>query len=200
MLESLGVDTWIAAGAVGLALAVLGFIVGRRTGSGAAVVRGLEEELDTVRVTAAQRQEELEQYRGRVAEHFSETSEKLHELTLHYRGVYDHLAQGASDLCPQGFEQLGAGLGLGSLPDQAGSAADEALADQDSLEFDGPSEAGELGAGDAGGEGDPDAADPLAEQGDPDAAGPRAEDRDLSGERDLAGEPADATDSALRAE
>jgi uncharacterized membrane-anchored protein YhcB (DUF1043 family) len=120
MLESLTVETWIAAGAAGLVLALLGFAIGRRTGAGAAAVRRLEEELDTVRVTATQRQEELDDYRGRVAEHFSDTSQKLHELTVHYRGVYEHLAQGASDLCPEGFEQLDAGLGLGALPDQSG--------------------------------------------------------------------------------
>ena len=56
--------------------------------------------------------EGLERYRGKVADHFVGTSERLRELTLQYRAIYNHLAEGAGELCPQGFEKLEGGLGL----------------------------------------------------------------------------------------
>ena len=40
-------------------------------------------------------------YRGEVAEHFGETSRRLRDLTLQYKSVYEHLADGARTLCPE---------------------------------------------------------------------------------------------------
>ena len=47
------------------------------------------------------------------------TSERLRELTFQYRAIYNHLAEGAVDLCPEGFEKLDGGLGLDALPEES---------------------------------------------------------------------------------
>nr|VFJ62398.1 MAG: Protein of unknown function (DUF1043) [Candidatus Kentron sp. FW] len=52
----------------------------------------LQKDLDTVNT-------EFGQYRERVTEHFSTTSDLFHDLTSRYRGLYDHLALGAQSLC-----------------------------------------------------------------------------------------------------
>ena len=64
-----------------------------------------------------------EDYRKQVADHFSETSERLHDLTLQYRAVYEHLAKGATELCPEGFSKLEGGLGLDALPEEVAPRA-----------------------------------------------------------------------------
>jgi uncharacterized membrane-anchored protein YhcB (DUF1043 family) len=97
-------------------LAALAFVIGRRTSAQVAQIKELAGALESARVETTEAQEALDSYRGRVTSHFTETSEKLHDLTLHYRTVYDHLAKGASELCPDGFEQLDGGLGIDSLP------------------------------------------------------------------------------------
>lgn len=114
---------WIVGGVLlALALVAAAFALGRRTGRRARHVRELESRLE---VTAQERERiehELRGYRERVAAHFSETSERLHELTTQYRAVYDHLAQGASELCPESFEKLEGGLGLDALPAESPSS------------------------------------------------------------------------------
>lgn len=118
---------------------LLAFWAGRRTSDRAMQVSELEGALHDLRQERQQAQdgqdqavEELGAYKGRVAEHFTETSEKLHELTLQYRAVYDHLAAGAGELCPESLEKLDGGLGLDSLPsgeassDEAGSEGEDA--------------------------------------------------------------------------
>jgi hypothetical protein len=102
----------------------LGVLLGRRSSEGAARARSLETELSVER-TARERaleekraaeealaaaRSEAEQYRSRVVEHFYGTSEQLRALTLQYRAVYDHLAEGAQALCPESFQALRAGL------------------------------------------------------------------------------------------
>lgn len=113
MLESL----WpvILAGVFVIAV-VVSFVLGRRTGSTASQVRELTDALATACADRDRNREELEGYRKRVSDHFAETSEKLRDLTLQYRDVYDHLARGAGELCPEGFAQLEGGLGLDALP------------------------------------------------------------------------------------
>lgn len=113
MLESL----WpvILAGVFVIAI-VVSFVLGRRTSSSASQVRELTDALATACADRDRNREELEGYRKRVSDHFAETSEKLRDLTLQYRDVYDHLARGAGDLCPEGFAQLEGGLGLDALP------------------------------------------------------------------------------------
>jgi uncharacterized membrane-anchored protein YhcB (DUF1043 family) len=63
--------------------------------------------------------EGLESYRGKVADHFVGTSERLRELTFQYRAIYNHLAEGAGELCPEGFQKLDGGLGLDALPEES---------------------------------------------------------------------------------
>jgi uncharacterized membrane-anchored protein YhcB (DUF1043 family) len=63
--------------------------------------------------------EGLESYRGKVTDHFVGTSERLRELTFQYRAIYNHLAEGAGELCPEGFQQLDGGLGLDALPEES---------------------------------------------------------------------------------
>jgi uncharacterized membrane-anchored protein YhcB (DUF1043 family) len=112
--------TLAVAAALGL---VLGFLAGRYGGAAASRVRQLQAALTEERVAFDKLHGEYEGYRKRVADHFTQTSERLHDLTLQYRSVYEHLAKGASDLCPQGFSKLEGGLGLDALPEEAEDGA-----------------------------------------------------------------------------
>ena len=105
---------WIAL----LVAVALGFLLGRRTGANAKQFRALESELDAEQKAHLRTRSESESYRKQVTDHFAETSERLHELTLQYRSVYEHLAKGASELCPEGFAKLEGGLGLDALPEE----------------------------------------------------------------------------------
>jgi uncharacterized protein len=110
-----------------LLIAALGlFFLGRWTGNGAARVRELKTELAAAQEETQRVREDLDGYKARVTDHFAETSQRLHDLTLQYRAVYDHLAKGASELCPEGFEKLEGGLGLDALPEASGGQAEEA--------------------------------------------------------------------------
>ena len=106
---------WIA---VLVALAA-GFALARVTGNGARKRRALEVQLAAERTAQQKTRGESAAYRKQVADHFTETSERLHDLTLQYRAVYEHLAEGASELCPGGFAKLEGGLGLDALPEEA---------------------------------------------------------------------------------
>ena len=44
-------------------------------------------------------QEELDDYRGQVGQHFRRTSELVQKMTNSYREVYEHLASGSQALC-----------------------------------------------------------------------------------------------------
>jgi uncharacterized membrane-anchored protein YhcB (DUF1043 family) len=118
MLETLPSAVWAGIFVVAV---IASFLVGRRTGSGAHRVRALKEALETACGERDRSREELDGYRKRVSDHFAETSEKLRDLTLQYRDVYDHLARGAGDLCPDGFAKLEGGLGLDALPEASSS-------------------------------------------------------------------------------
>ena len=118
MLESLSASPalWIA---VAAALAGgLGFALGRIGGATARRVRALGVALAEERAAHDKARSEYEAYRKQVADHFGETSERLHDLTLQYRAVYEHLAKGATELCPEGFSKLEGGLGLDALPEE----------------------------------------------------------------------------------
>ena len=107
----------IAAGTTG------GFFIGRRMSVDTVRARAVESELEDVRkeqeialaeLEAAKHewkrvQSELETYRQEVVDHFSGTSELLRGLTLQYRNVYDHLADGAKLLCPEGSVRIDSG-------------------------------------------------------------------------------------------
>ncbi len=116
MLESIAPELWLIAAGVALLIAVASFAIGRRSGFLAQQIRELTGALDDARAEADGARDELDRYRGSVADHFAETSEKLRDLTLQYRSVYDHLAAGANALCPEGFEQLEGGLAA-ALPE-----------------------------------------------------------------------------------
>jgi uncharacterized membrane-anchored protein YhcB (DUF1043 family) len=107
---------WIAAAAV--LAAVLGFAVGRLGGAAGRRARALQVALAEERAAHEKARAEYDAYRKQVADHFTETSERLHELTLQYRSVYEHLAKGATELCPEGFSKLEGGLGLDALPEE----------------------------------------------------------------------------------
>lgn len=112
---------------------LLAFWIGRRTGDKVVQLKELEGALDAARGEQQSAQQELGEYRGQVADHFAETSHKLHDLTLQYRAVYDHLAEGAGRLCPDRLEKLEGGLGLDALPEESAppmQAADGALASE----------------------------------------------------------------------
>ena len=117
MLESIAPELWLVAAGVALLIGLASFAAGRRTGSQAEQIKELTGALDDAQADAADVRAELDGYRGSVSDHFAETSEKLRDLTLQYRVVYDHLAAGANKLCPEAFEQLGGGLATDALPE-----------------------------------------------------------------------------------
>jgi len=94
-----------------------GFLLGRSTGALRRRVRELEKDLRlaSVRLEGAaeelkRSEQQLEDYRNQVVAHFSGTGEKLRDLTLQYRAVWDQLAEGARTLCPEGSLRLPGGL------------------------------------------------------------------------------------------
>ena len=70
------------------------------------------QELDAARDALRHRTKDYDAYRGKVTDHFAGTSDRLRELAIQYRAVYQHLAEGASALCPEGFQGLAGGLEL----------------------------------------------------------------------------------------
>ena len=125
MMELNGIS-WLMVGTMLLAGVVLGFLIGRRSSAARARARQLEGDLEELRKEHEHAQaeveavrENLDRYRGKVADHFAGTSERLRDLTLQYRAVYSHLAEGAVELCPEGFEKLEGGLGLDAIPEES---------------------------------------------------------------------------------
>jgi uncharacterized membrane-anchored protein YhcB (DUF1043 family) len=82
---------------------LLGLILGRGGKGARARARRLEKEL-------RQAQEQLESYQDQVAKHFVQTSDLFGDLTRQYTAVWDHLAQGARDLCAERVAALGRGF------------------------------------------------------------------------------------------
>ncbi len=101
----------------------VGFVIGRATNAAARRAQALEAELRAERSAHEKTRDASVSYRKQVSDHFSETSERLHDLTLQYRSVYEHLAKGANELCPEGFAKLEGGLGLDALPEEAEARA-----------------------------------------------------------------------------
>ncbi|MGH7961620.1 MAG: YhcB family protein [Candidatus Binatia bacterium] len=85
---------WIAAVAIFLIGLLAGMALSRpRKGQGATQrVKELESELH-------QSREEFAKYRDQVTQHFLQTADLLHAMTANYRAVYEHLADGAQNLC-----------------------------------------------------------------------------------------------------
>nr|VFK45422.1 MAG: hypothetical protein BECKTC1821E_GA0114239_104814 [Candidatus Kentron sp. TC]VFK47858.1 MAG: hypothetical protein BECKTC1821D_GA0114238_10533 [Candidatus Kentron sp. TC]VFK59509.1 MAG: hypothetical protein BECKTC1821F_GA0114240_103418 [Candidatus Kentron sp. TC] len=82
-----GIGTAALIAGMGLGMLIAYFLL-----PGAKRAKALQKDLDNM--TA-----EFARYRERVAEHFSKTANLFHDLTTQYRGLYDHLASGAQDLC-----------------------------------------------------------------------------------------------------
>ncbi len=117
---------WMAA-AGSLVLGILAGVLIGRAGARreAARLRRLEEQL---RASEA----EHEHYRGQVSEHFGETSRRLRDLTLQYKSVYEHLAEGARTLCPDGTIEIAASLAEAALPIAAGRTVPNESGEDDS--------------------------------------------------------------------
>jgi len=77
--------------------------------------------------TASEIHAELQEYREQVQEHFTKTSDLFQSLTVQYRELYDHLADGAQDLCEPapGTPMLGIS-DKGLLPQAAPEGATDA--------------------------------------------------------------------------
>lgn len=86
-----GMESTILAAVVAL---IIGFFLGRRMAPGSQETRELEGKLDEAKA-------HQERYETRVNAHFADTASKLNALTQNYRDVYEHLANGATDLCSQ---------------------------------------------------------------------------------------------------
>ena len=67
-------------------------------------------------------EDEMQRYRAEVSEHFGHTSLLLRDLTLQYRNVYEHLAEGARTLCPEAGTLLPGSLAE-ALPARASEPA-----------------------------------------------------------------------------
>jgi len=123
----------IAAGAL-LATFLIGLAFGRASSRRTAErARDLEDRLQLA-------EEEMNQYRAQVSDHFSDTSKLLRDLTLQYRNVYEHLAEGARTLCPEAGRLLPSSFAEAALPTASEAtgirAADLASDDQLALELD----------------------------------------------------------------
>jgi len=98
---------WLVLTAVAASL-LAGFAAGRFVNGALRRCRALEAELAETRA-------ELADYRDQVAGHFTKTSDLLRTLTLQYRSVYEHLAEGARALCPDRVTELSQGTGTDPL-------------------------------------------------------------------------------------
>lgn len=79
----------IAGAVVGL---LIGYFTGRRTAPGSEVARELEQKIETLESTR-------DRFEQRVNTHFADTASALNALTDNYRSVYEHIANGATELC-----------------------------------------------------------------------------------------------------
>ena len=125
---------WLAGIGGALIGLVLGVVLGRSRSRGDANrVLELEEKLRLAESDHAT-------YRSQVSGHFVETSRRLHDLTLQYKSVYEHLADGARTLCPEGAVAIAPSLAEAALPETVGAspAAPERDDSQLDLELDAP--------------------------------------------------------------
>lgn len=124
---------------VACAAALAGILVGRRYSRDRLRCQELESQLEGAKADAAR-------YRENVAAHFTQTSELVHRLTLQYRAVYDHLAEGARTLCPDRMLELSHGdsaealLSAGTDRAAAGEAPATAAAGASDVPSDVPSD------------------------------------------------------------
>jgi uncharacterized membrane-anchored protein YhcB (DUF1043 family) len=143
MTATLGYTLAMLAGAL-----VVGWLLGRFTGSAAAATRELATRVESLRKESERVAAELaaakgelertraehERYRGRVSEHFTGASDRFRDLSLRYRTLFDHLSEGARDLCGEGFTALDSDPAGGALPSRAGATAGAAAGRDEDLE------------------------------------------------------------------
>jgi len=131
------VDPYLIPAAAALVALLVGFIIGR-------VSRRHRQRIEELEVRVAEREgqilqlesartelrtrvagaeqardqavEELSSYQTEVVSHFNQTSELLREMTLQYRTIYQHLAQGAEALCPEGALRIEDNAPIDGLP------------------------------------------------------------------------------------
>lgn len=134
-LASLGPVTLAIAAVALLATFLIGLAIGRGSSRRTAErARDLEDRLQLA-------EDEMNQYRAQVSDHFSDTSKLLRDLTLQYRNVYEHLADGARTLCPEAGRLLPSSFAEAALPAETESGErrepDGANDDQLALELEG---------------------------------------------------------------
>ena len=86
--------TWIIVASSLLAGVVIGLLIGGKLSANPSRVKELEAQLREAKETDRR-------YRDNVSDHFSMTADLVHHMTESYREVYEHLASGAQDLCPE---------------------------------------------------------------------------------------------------
>ena len=86
--------TWIIVASSLLAGVVIGLLIGGKLSANPSRVKELEAQLRDAKETERR-------YRDNVSDHFSMTADLVHHMTESYREVYEHLASGAQDLCPE---------------------------------------------------------------------------------------------------
>jgi uncharacterized membrane-anchored protein YhcB (DUF1043 family) len=79
---------------VGIVMLIVGMIVGAVAGRAWIA----PEQTKEIEHKLSEAKRELEQYQQGVAEHFSETAQKVRELTQSYKELHEHLALGAMQL------------------------------------------------------------------------------------------------------
>jgi len=94
MLEGLELAPFVSA-LTALAGVLVGLGVAHFVLPDAKKVKRLEAEIERLR-------REHEEYRGRVNGHFHKTAELISTMTASYKAVYDHLSEGAQELCAGG--------------------------------------------------------------------------------------------------
>mgnify|MGYP006298447023 CR=1 FL=1 len=93
MILIYSIDILIGTGLCALIVGgLLGMLLGRNSTAGSQQARELEKRID-------QLTRDKQAYENRVTEHFVETADRLNALTDMYRGIHEHLAEGASTLC-----------------------------------------------------------------------------------------------------
>ena len=71
---------------------VIGVMLTDKLSTNSKRVRDLENQISTLK-------ESHEEYKENVSNHFSRTAELVHRMTENYKGIYQHLASGAQNLC-----------------------------------------------------------------------------------------------------
>lgn len=109
---------WLT-GIVCLAIGVAaGLLIARRLDSSS------PGKVDELEARIAELQRFHDDYREHVSEHFSTTADLVQQMTESYRDVYQHLAQGAQDLCN---EEIAGKLLPAAEPMQFGGEDNSAL-------------------------------------------------------------------------